>query len=61
MDRFFRDDERRIRTDHPPANFTTVKHIAHNLIQKAPGKDSLRLKRKVTAWDDDFFVSVVGV
>ena len=54
MDMIFRDDECRIRTDNAPANFTTLKHMAHNLIRKAPGKDSLRLKRKVAAWDDDF-------
>ena len=35
-----------IRTDHAPANFTTIKHMAQNLIRKAPGKDSLRLRRK---------------
>jgi predicted transposase YbfD/YdcC len=46
IDRFFRDDERRIRIDHPPANFTTVKHIARNLIQKAPGKDAVRPSAK---------------
>jgi hypothetical protein len=27
--------------------------MAHNLIRKAHGKDSLRLKRKVAAWDDE--------
>jgi predicted transposase YbfD/YdcC len=32
MDMIFRDDERRVRTDHAPANFTTLKHMAHNLI-----------------------------
>ena len=47
MDMIFRDDECRVRTDHAPANFTTVKHMAHNLIRKAPGKDSLRLRRKI--------------
>jgi len=61
MDMIFRDDECRIRTDHAPANFTTLKHMAHNLIRKAPGKDSLRLKRKVAAWDDDFLASLVAV
>jgi predicted transposase YbfD/YdcC len=60
MDMTFRDDECRVRTDHAPANFTTVKHIAHNLIRQAPGKDSLRLKRKVAAWDDDFLASLVA-
>jgi hypothetical protein len=32
----FRDDESRIRKDHAPANFTTLKHIAYNLIRTAP-------------------------
>lgn len=57
MDMIFRDDECRIRTDHAPANFTTIKHMAQNLIRKAPGKDSLRLRRKTAAWDDDFLAA----
>ena len=60
MDMVFRDDECRLRTDHAPANFTTIKHMAHNLIRKAPGKDSLRLRRKVAAWDDDFLASLIA-
>jgi predicted transposase YbfD/YdcC len=60
MDMVFRDDECRLRTDHAPANFTTLKHIAHNLIRRAPGKDSLRLRRKVAAWDDDFLASLIA-
>jgi len=60
MDMIFRDDECRIRTNHAPANFTTLRHIAHNMIRKAPGKDSFRLKRKVATWDDEFLASVVA-
>jgi predicted transposase YbfD/YdcC len=60
MDMIFRDDECRVRTNHAPANFTTLKHMAHNLMRKAPGKDSMRLKRKVAAWDDDFLASLVA-
>src|ERR1700683_4748909 len=41
MDVTFRDDQCRIRTDHAPANFTTIKHMALNLIRRARGKDSL--------------------
>lgn len=59
MDMVFRDDECRVRTDNAPANFTTLKHIALNLTRKAPGKDSLRLKRKVAAWDDDFLAAII--
>jgi predicted transposase YbfD/YdcC len=60
MDMVFRDDECRVRTQHAPANFTTIKHIALNLLRRAPGKDSLRLKRKVAAWDDTFLASVIA-
>jgi predicted transposase YbfD/YdcC len=59
MDMVFRDDECRVRTENAPANFTTLKHIAINLTRRAPGKDSLRLKRKVAAWDDDFLASII--
>ncbi len=60
MDMVFRDDECRVRTDHAPANFATLKHMAHNLIRKAPGKDSLRLRRKTAGWDDDFLASLLA-
>ncbi len=59
MDMTFR-DERRVRTDHAPTNFTTIKHMAHNLIRRASGKDSMRLRRKVAAWDDDLLASLVN-
>jgi len=61
MDMVFRDDECRVRTENAPANFTTLKHMASNLIRKAPGKDSQRLKRMTAAWDDDFLASLIAV
>ena len=60
MDMVFRDDECRVRTENAPANFTTIKHMAQNLFKKAPGKDSLRLKRKTASWDDAFLASLVA-
>ena len=60
MDMVFRDDECRLRTDHAPANFTTIKHIALNLMRRGPGRDSLRLKRKVAAWDDTYLESLIA-
>jgi len=60
MDMVFRDDECRLRTNHAPANFTTIKHTALNLMRRGPGKDSLRLKRKVAAWDDTYLTSLIG-
>jgi predicted transposase YbfD/YdcC len=62
MDMMFRDDECRVRTNHAPANFTTIKHMALNLIRlKSSGKkDSLRVRRFVASWDDDYLASLVG-
>jgi predicted transposase YbfD/YdcC len=60
MDMVFRDDKCRVRTGNAPANFTTIKHMAHNLTRRAPGKDSVRLRRKTAAWDDDYLASLVA-
>jgi predicted transposase YbfD/YdcC len=59
MDMIFRDDECRVRTNHAPANFTTIKHMAHNLLRRPANKDSFRLRRKVAGWDDEFLASLV--
>jgi hypothetical protein len=53
------DDECRVRTDHAPANFTTIKHMAHNLLREALVENSLRSRRKIAAWDDDFLASLI--
>jgi predicted transposase YbfD/YdcC len=60
MDMVFRDDECRIRKMNAPANFTTLKHMASNLLRRAPGNDSLRVKRRVAAWDEDFLASLIA-
>ena len=60
MDMMFRDDECRVRTNHAPANFTTIKHMALNLLRTAHGRDSLRMRRKVAAWDDDLLAAIVA-
>jgi predicted transposase YbfD/YdcC len=62
MDMMFRDDECRIRTDNAPANFTAIKHMALNLIRlKSSGKkDSMKTRRFVASWDDDYLASLVG-
>ncbi len=59
MDMVFRDDECRLRTDNAPANFTTLKHMALNLIRRTKSKDSIRLRRKIAAWDDEFLASLI--
>jgi predicted transposase YbfD/YdcC len=62
MGMLFRDDKCRVRTDNAPANFTTIKHMALNLIRlKSFGKkDSMKTRRFVASWDDDYLASLVG-
>lgn len=60
LDMVFRDDECRLRTNHAPANFCTIKHMAQNLIRRAPGKTSMRLKRKTAGWDDDYLAGLIS-
>jgi predicted transposase YbfD/YdcC len=59
MDMVFRDDECRIRKANAPANFATVKHMASNLLRRAGGKESLRVKRKMAGWDDDYLARLI--
>jgi predicted transposase YbfD/YdcC len=60
MDMLFRDDECRIRTANAPANFATIKHMAGNLLRRGAGKQSLRVKRRRAAWNDDYLVSLIA-
>jgi predicted transposase YbfD/YdcC len=60
LDMIFRDDECRVRTDTAPANLATIKHRAYNVMRRAATKDSMRLRRKVAAWDDDFLASLIA-
>ena len=48
-----------MRTDHAPANFATIKHMAINLLRRPPGKQSLRGRRKGASSDDDFLASLI--
>ena len=60
MNMVFRDDECRIRKGNAPANFATIKHSASNILRSVKGKHSLRTKRHIAAWDDDFLAEIIG-
>jgi predicted transposase YbfD/YdcC len=59
MDMVFRDDECRIRRENAPANFATIKHIAANLMRAKADKHSMRVKRRLAAWDDTYLESII--
>jgi len=60
LDIVFRDDECRVRTRNAAANFVTIKHIALNMLKQPARKASMRVRRKVAGWDDDFLKEVIG-
>jgi hypothetical protein len=49
-----------VRTEHAPANFTTIKHIAHNLLRRHPAKLSITNKRLKAGWNEQFLVSLIS-
>jgi len=59
MDLVYRDDECRIRKKNGPTNFVTLKHITHNMLKSLSGKKSMRVRRKLAGWDDDFLASAL--
>jgi predicted transposase YbfD/YdcC len=59
LDVNFRDDDCRIRKKNAPANFAAVKHMALNALRKAPGKDSLKSKRFLAAWDEHYLAKTL--
>lgn len=59
LDMVFRDDECRIRKQNAPANFTTIKHMASNFLRAIQGKHSMRVKRHLTAWDEEFLYQAI--
>ena len=53
LDMIFRDDECRVRTDNAPFNLAIIKHITLNVLRTGKSKNSLRMRRKVAAWDEN--------
>jgi hypothetical protein len=51
-----------VRTDNAPANFTTIKRMALNLIRlkSSSKKGSMKTRRFVACWDADYLASLVG-
>ena len=59
LDVVFRDDLCRLRTGHGPHNMAVVRHLAVNLVRKAPGRHSLEVRRKRAAWNTDYLAAIL--
>lgn len=60
LDIVFREDESRVREKNAAANFATMRHITLNMLKNMPpNKKSMRVRRKVAGWDDEFLREVL--
>ncbi|MCP5037912.1 MAG: hypothetical protein GY945_09970 [Rhodobacteraceae bacterium] len=60
MDMILRDDHCRIRKKNASANFATIKHVASNLLRLSKGKNSMRQKRHLAAWNEDYLFELIA-
>jgi predicted transposase YbfD/YdcC len=59
LDMTFREDESRIRKDHGPENFATIRRAALGLIKQDTSKGSAKKKRKRAGWNNDALLTIV--
>jgi len=59
LDITFREDESRIRKDHGPENFATLRRFALGLLKRDKSKGSVRKKRKRAAWNTSLLLSYI--
>lgn len=61
LDVSFNEDQSRARTGHAPENLSTLRCLALNLLkQNQTRKSSLRAKRKIAGWDNDFLKELLN-
>ena len=59
LDVAFREDESRTRNLNGGANLALLRRVAVSLLQRAPGKGGIQIKRLTAAWDDEFLLAVL--
>ena len=59
LDVDFKDDLARLRTGHGARNMAVVRHFALNLVRTLGDKKSIKLRRKLAGWSDDYLASIL--
>ena len=59
LDVVFDEDQSRLRTGHGARNMAVVRHFAINLVRQAKDNKSIRLRRKLAGWDQDYLTSIL--
>jgi predicted transposase YbfD/YdcC len=59
LDVVFNEDQARLRTGHGARNMAVVRHFAINLVRAVADKRSLKLRRKVAGWNEEYLASIL--
>lgn len=59
LDVLFLDDQSRLRTGHGATNMAVVRHFAINLVRAATDKKSLKTRRKLAGWDENYLAALL--
>lgn len=60
LDVVFKDDQSRLRKGHGARNMAIVRHFAINLVRTANDKRSIKLRRKVAAWNPSYLAALLN-
>jgi predicted transposase YbfD/YdcC len=60
LDVVFKEDQSRLRTGHGAQNMAVVRHFAINLVRTATDKKSIKLRRKIAGWADDYLAAILN-
>jgi predicted transposase YbfD/YdcC len=61
LDVLFGDDQSRLRTGHGAKNMAVVRHFALNLIRTANDRRSLKTRRKLAGWDQNYLAALLAL
>jgi predicted transposase YbfD/YdcC len=59
LDMAFGEDASRVRKDHGPENLAWLRRVALSLLWNEPSADSVKCKRKMAGWDNDYLLQVL--
>lgn len=59
LDVVFREDQQRIRVENGAENFTTVRKLALQLLNRMQDKESIKSRRKLAGWDNEYLLKVL--
>lgn len=61
LDVVFAEDQARLRSGHGAKNMAVVRHFAFNLLRHTNDRKSLKLRRKLAAWDRSYLALILGL